>query len=510
MPARATLLSAVTLLGVLLGATQAAAQPVSALPPAIQAGGLTPSPSLLQFGQTGIHYGDDPRERVTFSNESSSPTSIMSVGVDGDGSSSFQLVYDSCANQIVWPGSGCTVEVQFQPSQLGEQSAILTLELMSGEGTVEVPLAGTGSSGTPAADPSSLSFAGIPYTQQNGHEEGQNETEQVNVESLRYGTQIESVNIVGPDASSFSVQYDDCENNQLASNNSCGAGIRFQPLSPGPKHAELVITSDSPNSPLVVPLEGEGLLGPKVSVESTEAQLGDVELGSSASHTFTVTNGGDYPLYIQQSFVVSGTPQMFPLLSNTCDAQFVAPGASCEFTIGFQPNAAGEKDAALVFITNATPQINVLGVDGVGVQTATASIPPQGLMPQATPTTTPSGKSVTFSPHLLKFEEASRLLSSVGRETLATGVNAQCPTGVGVCRVECFLVAHSGPHKTVLLGSQRSRLHGGEDVTVHIPLLSSTAALLRQNVSLRATIDIIVHAGGTIIAERARAVTLTA
>ncbi|HEY5261040.1 MAG TPA: choice-of-anchor D domain-containing protein, partial [Solirubrobacteraceae bacterium] len=189
-----------TLLGVLLGATPAGAQQVSALPPAIQAGGLTPSPALLQFGQTGIHYGDDPREPVTFSNESSSPANIMSVGVDGEGSSSFQLVYDSCANQIVWPGNGCTVEVQFQPSQLGEQNAILTLELMSGEGTVEVPLAGTGSSGTPTADPSSLSFAGIPYTQQNGREESQNETEQVNVESLRYGTQIESVSIVGPDA----------------------------------------------------------------------------------------------------------------------------------------------------------------------------------------------------------------------------------------------------------------------------------------------------------------------
>jgi Protein of unknown function (DUF1573) len=243
--------------------------------------------------------------------------------------------------------------------------------------------------GTLSATPTPLKFAAIPYTHgEHEEKEGENETEQVNVESLEGTVQIESVSISGPDASSFSVQYGDCEHAQLSENNSCDVGIRFQPTSLGAEHAELVIESSETSGPLDVVLEGEGLLGPQISVSSDESQLGNVLIGGSASHTFNIENSGDYPLFIQQSFLVTGTPTMFPLLANTCDGKIVTPGASCEFTIGFQPTTPGEKEASLIFITNATPQINVLGVNGVGVQPASAlpvSSPPVALQPATAP-----------------------------------------------------------------------------------------------------------------------------
>jgi hypothetical protein len=248
--------------------------------------------------------------------------------------------------------------------------------------------------GTLSAMPSPLKFAAIPYTYgEHEEKEGQNETEQVNVESLEGAVQIESVSISGPDASSFSVQYGNCEGAQLSENNSCDVGIRFQPTSLGMQHAELAIESNSTSGPLDIVLEGEGLLGPQINVSSNESQLGNVLIGGSASHTFNIENSGDYPLFIQQSFLVTGTPKMFPLLANTCDGEIVTPGASCEFTIGFQPTTAGEKEASLIFITNATPQINVLGVNGVGIQPAAALpvIPPPVAL-----------QSVTASPQLLK------------------------------------------------------------------------------------------------------------
>jgi hypothetical protein len=166
-------------------------------------------------------------------------------------------------------------------------------------------------------------------------------------------------------------------------------GVRFQPTSLGLEHAELTIDSNSTSGPLVVVLEGEGLHGPQISVSSHESQLGDVPIGASASHTFDIENSGDYPLFIQQSFLVTGTPEMFPLLANTCDGEIVRPGASCEFTIGFQPTTLGEKEASLIFITNATPQINVLGINGVGTQPATAlPVSPPLVAPQ--PVTAPA------------------------------------------------------------------------------------------------------------------------
>jgi hypothetical protein len=265
-------------------------------------------------------------------------------------------------------------------------------------GSAQLPSQAQGAPGlgTLSATPSPLKFAAIPYTHgEHEEKEGQNETEQINIESLEGGVQIESVSISGPDASSFSVQYGNCVGAQLSENNSCDVGVRFQPTSLGLEQAELIIDSDSTSGPLVVVLEGEGVVGPQISVSSYESQLGNVLIGASASHTFNIENSGDYPLFIQQSFLVTGTPKMFPLLANTCDGEVVTPGASCEFTMGFQPTTPGEKDASLIFITNATPQINVLGINGVGIQPAVAlpvTPPPVAQQPATAP------------PQLLKLE----------------------------------------------------------------------------------------------------------
>lgn len=516
-------MSVVLLLGVQLGATPALADP-GPTPLAAQST-LIPSPTLLQFGAVGIHFGGSPQQSVTLSNESSSAVTVMSSSVNGPDSSRFQIVNSGCTGRTIEPGNSCTVEIQFQPGGRGEDSATLDVELLAGGGgPVEVPLTGIGSTGTLAANPSSLDFSAIPYAQ-GDHEENQSETEQVNVESQGYGSQIESVSIAGPDASSFSVQYGNCESNQLGSNNSCDEGVRFQPVSPGPKQAELVIKGDSPNSPLVIPLTGEGLLGPTVSVSSSEALLGNVPIGSSTWHTFTVTNSGDYPLFIQQSFLVSGTPAMFPLLSNTCSAQIIVPGASCEFTVGFDPATPGEKDASIVFITNATPQIKVLGIDGVGVQAVTEPATPS-------PAGAPAVTSILTSPlalesdgvadaGLLRYKRASRVYGPAGKQSVNAGIDAQCPATVRVCRAESFVVtrvpshpssptSQGTPHTAVLLGSALSRLRGGEDVAVQVPLSNGAIALLNQRGRLHATIVILVRAAGVVIAARDQTVTLTA
>ena len=234
--------------------------------------------------------------------------------------------------------------------------------------------------GTLSANPGSLSFSPIPYSGQGSHEGEQNESEEVTILNDPSGsTQIESVSITGPDASSYTVQWGNCEHDQLAPSNMCNMSIRFQPVSPGLKYAQITIASDSPSSPLVVPLEGTGLYGPRIALNTDQALLGEVALGSSTSHTIALTNSGDYPLGIQQAFRVSGTPLMFPVLSDTCSGQVVYPGAGCTVTVGFAPTTPGEKDASILFITSSSLPVTVVGIDGVGVQPAAAPVPPASL-----------------------------------------------------------------------------------------------------------------------------------
>ncbi len=234
--------------------------------------------------------------------------------------------------------------------------------------------------GTLSASPGSLSFSPIPYSSQGSHEGEQNESEEVTIYNSPTGsTQIEAVSISGPDASSFAVQWGNCEHDQLGPSNTCNMSIRFQPLAPGPKHARLTIASDSPTSPLAVELEGTGLYGPRISLNSDQALLGEVTLGSSTSHTIVLTNTGDYPLGVQQAFRVSGTPLMFPVLSDACSGQVVYPAATCAVTVGFEPTTPGEKDASILFITSSSLPVTVAGIDGVGVQPATQPAAPASL-----------------------------------------------------------------------------------------------------------------------------------
>ena len=335
-------------------------------PAAAQAGegaALTPSDGAVEFGSVDIHFGGSPRQSIQFTDKSASSVTVKSVSVQG--SSAFQVVSDGCSSGTLSPEVGsCAVEVAFAPQADGAQSG--TLELVDTEGTVEVPLSGEGITGTLTSQQNPLSFAAIPYTA--AFREGQNETEQATIQDTgSAGTEVGEVSIQGPDASSFDVQYGNCEHALLH----LGTPAAWEPSSsrpsPGPKHAQLVITSDSAAGPLIVPLEGEGLLGPKISMSSYQELLGNIELGDSVQRTFTLTNTGDYPLGVQQAFLVSGTPLMFPVLSDGCSGQIVRQGESCSITVAFTPGTVGEKDASLLIITSDPLPVTVIGMSGAGV-----------------------------------------------------------------------------------------------------------------------------------------------
>ena len=416
--------------------------------------------------------------------------------------------------------------MEFHPAT-GPQSA--SLELLGNETAVTVALSGSGITGTLSANPGALGFSPIPYNQPL-HEGEYQESEGLNIQNSLAGTQIQSATITGPGAASFSVAWGtNCEHELLASGNSCGMGIRFAPTSPGPKSASLVIVSDSSGSPLVVPLSGDALNGPALILDCTQALLGDVLIGSSAEHTFTVTNTGDYPLFIQQDFLISGTPLMFPILSDTCSGQIVYPGDSCALTVGFEPTTAGEKGASIVLITNTSP-IHVIGIDGIGVRPITVSTPALTApltSPLADPPAAPaapaasaaaSGEAAGAAAPALVIGKAPRLHGSSARAALDTGLIAQCPPQLPACETVSFITASvragstrtgaRAPRTPVLLGSALTQLRGGQSGHVRVRLSQRALTLLRQRGHLHARIETIMRAGGQLVAARTLIVAL--
>jgi hypothetical protein len=519
---RAALILSVTLLAGLLGAAPALAGGGG--------GGLSASPSQLEFGEVDLHYGGSPRQSVNFYGTNPiAPTAIESVEVRGGEAARFQIVGDSCSGDQLEMGQGCSIEVEFDASGIrGVHSA--TLALATSEGPLEVPLSGDGATGTLTATPDPLSFAAIPFTAPGTHNEGENsENEQVEIQnSANASTRIATPSIVGPDASSFSIQYDCGEGDVLGTNNSCGIGVRFQPTSPGPKSASLVIDSDAQNGPLVVPLEGEGRNGPKLSFSATQSLLGDVALGASAQQALGVTNTGDYPLLIQRTFLVSGTPLMFPVLSDSCSGQILYPSESCAITVGFQPTTLGEKDASLLFITNA-PMIGVAGFDGIGVRSGEESSLALSSLTTAPPDSTsaapappvasppPLEERQIVSPVALSALRAPRLYALLGRSTLDPGADVQCPANAGSCEALSYVVAGDPSRSSAsgfgrdsaLLGSALVQLRGGQGAHVRVALSQHAIALLHRLGRLRVRVGVVVQADGEIVAEHSWSLRLT-
>lgn len=478
---RTVLACLLALLGLLLAAA-----------PAFAGSGLKSS-GPVEFGSVDVHFGGSPRAQVQIENVSGSMMLVSAVSIEG--AQNFSVVGDNCSNQTLGPAMSCSLEVEFQPQTRGARSA--TLRVSAGEGELEVPLSGEGVTGTLSANPDPVVFSAIPIAQPENEGEG-NENEQVNVLDSVAGTLIESVSIVGPDASSFSIQYGNCEHDLMASGNTCDAGIRFEPHSTGVKHAVLLIEGDASGGPLEVPLEGTGLEGPTLSLSSRQALLGEVTIGGSAQNVFTLSNTGDYPLYIQRSFLVSGTPLMFPTLADSCSGHAIQAGASCSITIGFQPSATGEKSAGMILITNATPSIQVIGIDGIGVLPFVAPPPP-----------TPVVVSPASAPPILTSVRSPNLQ---GGPTLHTGFLSRCPVGSGGCQV-VTRVTTGRPH-TTLLGSSSSTLAAGSSATAHVHFTpQATAALnlrLKRQGRLTVTITTEVRVGAMTLATRSRTLVLLA
>ena len=143
-------------------------------------------------------------------------------------------------------------------------------------------------------------------------------------------------------------------------------GITLPAHLPGPKERLAGNRQRLAGSPLIVPLQGEGLHGPHMSLDTAQALLGSIVLGLHREQHFDVSNTGDYPLFIQRAFLVTGTPLMFPVLEDSCSGAILYPSEACAITSPSHRRRSARRARALLFITN-TPRINVAGIDGIGV-----------------------------------------------------------------------------------------------------------------------------------------------
>lgn len=223
----------------------------------------------------------------------------------------------------------------------------------------------------------------------------------------------------------FAVTSNAC--GSVAAGATCQIDVVFKPTVLGARTGTLTVQSSA--NTLTAPLTGIGT--PALSSSTTALSFGNVDVGSSMSQTFTVTNAA------------SGTLTM-PVLAISGDYAFtttcgstLATGASCTITVVFKPTTTGSRTGTLTVASgDATSfgfpvQLTGNGVDftlvvnpssgsviaGNSVNTSATISPVAGFSSPVSLTCTTSAPASTCSLSLLSFIPSSPITVNASIQT---------------------------------------------------------------------------------------------
>jgi hypothetical protein len=250
---------------------------------------ITVSPKQLSFGYVAL-------------NNSSSP---LTISLTNSGKSAFResqvvtgafLDNDSCAGQLVTPGTTCVATLVFQPASLGPASGTITFSEADDVGQSAqqvVQLSGVGSN--IALRPSTSTF---DQPQIDG-----TTSSNVALTLLNVGSTPVPIGAIQT-SSSFS-QTNDCGGVAQAQSQ-CNIFVSFTPTVAGPISGTLTVPVPALPSPLVATLQGTGS-AVKLTPSPRTLDLGSVDLGARSDPLpVTLTNVSTEPLRLN-GVSVSGT-----------------------------------------------------------------------------------------------------------------------------------------------------------------------------------------------------------
>jgi hypothetical protein len=296
-------------------------------------------------------------------------------------------------------GASCTISVTFTPTATGNRYGSVVLTDNAADSPQTIPLAG---SGVPSAgvtfSPPSLSFASQIVNTTSAP---------LLVTLTNTGAASMSITSIAPTTSEFS-ELNTCGAG-LAPGASCTISVTFTPAASGPRAGVITVTDNAPGSPQTVPLTGNGVLGPVVTLVPRSLTFTGQLVGSaSAPQTVILTNTGSAALNITTISASGDFAQ-----TNTCGAS-VAPGIACIITVTFTPTAPGSRYGSVTLTDNAADSPQTIGLAGDGLPAPVVSL---------------SAISLTFSSQALGTTSAPQAVTLSNTGTAALIITSIVVTG---------------------------------------------------------------------------------
>jgi hypothetical protein len=151
----------------------------------------------------------------------------------------------------------------------------------------------------------------------------------------------------------------------LSPGGSCSVPLSFQATNAGVLSGTLQIEHNGTNSPIIVNLQGKGVLG-KLGFAPHSVTFPKTPVGtqSAKQRTVTLTNNNGVPISLVKISLDGFNPDDFSE-TTTC-SKTLSNKSKCSITVTFSPSTTGQRTAILNISAGATPNPIAVKLSGSG------------------------------------------------------------------------------------------------------------------------------------------------
>jgi hypothetical protein len=185
--------------------------------------------------------------------------------------------------------------------------------------------------------------------------------------------------VVGEAAELYQVAADSCLERRVAAGDSCRVVGDYMPRQSGDHQATLRIVARAANSPLELPLSGNGV-APRLALEPERFGFEPLPVGGrSAGRALRLESVGDAPVAVTEVSLGGPAAGDFRLERDRCSSRELAPGSDCSLRVAFAPAAEGERRAELRVISDAITGVATIALAGDGLKAPEVALAPSRL-----------------------------------------------------------------------------------------------------------------------------------
>jgi hypothetical protein len=324
--------------------------------PAVAQANLEFSPNVttpVAFGSTTVMNSSE--QTLTLTNTSTTASeNITGMQITGPEASQFGVGPTFCPPTL-GPGASCNFNVRFNPSHAGSIAAQLVVNNNPKPPLTPRQLTGIGVAANLSPSPTTMDFETVLV------DDG-GEPRSIDVMNMGSApTQINQLDITGPDASAFRLEGN-CMPQNIAPGQHCPISVRFEPRDPRVHNATLHIRAGGSDFP--VALTGLGGVT-EITMTPDPLTFGNVAVGSSVTKTITARSVGNAPFQAIVAIVSGGDVGDMRVVRDMCSLRVLIPSQQCTLTVRYTPSAVGPAEAALAVIGEDNPYIAMLRGNGV-------------------------------------------------------------------------------------------------------------------------------------------------